>query len=87
VEIEKIVDRIVEVPDDRIIEVPVERVVEVPVDRIVEVPVERIVEVPVEKIVEVPISPSPLSKPPSMLPFTSFLSPASSALKIIIANW
>ncbi|KAJ7689390.1 hypothetical protein B0H17DRAFT_1331737 [Mycena rosella] len=54
--VERVVERIVEVPVDRIVEVPVERIVEVekrvevPVDRIVEV--EKRVEVPVEKIVE-----------------------------------
>merc|ERR1711964_585552 len=71
VPVERVVERIVEVPVDRIVEVPVERIVEtrveVPVERIVtqtvEVPVERIVEtrveVPtertVERIVEVPV--------------------------------
>jgi hypothetical protein len=61
VEVEKIVERIVEVPVEKIVEVPIEKIVEVPVDRIVEkiveVPVEKIVEkrveVPVERIVEV----------------------------------
>lgn len=62
-EVERIVEKRVEVPVERIVEVPVERIVEkrveIPVDRIVEVPVERIVEkrveVPVERIVEVPV--------------------------------
>ena len=62
-EVERIVEKRVEVPVERIVEVPVERIVEkrveVPVERIVEVPVERIVEkrveVPVDRIVEVPV--------------------------------
>ena len=46
---EKIVERIVEVPVEKV----VEKIVEVPVDRIVEKVVEKIVEVPVEVPVEV----------------------------------
>ncbi|MDE6474164.1 MAG: hypothetical protein K2L70_03615 [Clostridia bacterium] len=52
VPIEKIVEKVVEVPVEKIVEVPVEveKVVEKEVK--VEVPVEKIVEVPVEKVVE-----------------------------------
>ncbi len=58
--VEKIVEKVVEVPVEKIVEkvveVPVEKRVEVPVEKIVEVPVEKVVEkvveVPVEKIVE-----------------------------------
>ncbi len=45
--VEKIVEKVVEVPVEKIVEV--EKVVEVPVEKIVEVPVEKVV----EKIVEV----------------------------------
>jgi len=50
--LERVVERIVEVPVDRVVDRVVERIVEVPVDRVVEVPVDRVVEVPVEKVVE-----------------------------------
>jgi len=50
--VEKVVEKVVEVPVEKI----VEKVVEVPVEKIVEVPVEKVVEklveVPVEKIIE-----------------------------------
>ncbi|MBR1915656.1 MAG: cell division protein ZapA [Alphaproteobacteria bacterium] len=52
--VEKIVEKVVEVPVEKIVEkvveVPVEKIVEV--EKVVEVPVEKIVEVPVEKVVE-----------------------------------
>ena len=55
--VEKVVEKIVEVPVEKIVEKIVEKRVEVPVERIVEKIVEKKVEVPVEKIVvkEVPV--------------------------------
>jgi len=50
--VEKIVEKIVEVPVERIVEKVVDRIVEVPVEVRVEVPVEKIVHVPVERVVE-----------------------------------
>ena len=58
--VEKVLEKIVEVPVEKV----VEKVVEVPVEKVVEVPVEKviekIVEVPVEKVVEVPAEPQPV---------------------------
>jgi len=57
VPVEKIVEKRVEVPVDRIVEKIIEKKVEVPVEKIVlkEVPVEKVVEKIVEKRVEVPV--------------------------------
>jgi hypothetical protein len=57
VPIEKLIERVVEVPRDRVVEIPIERIVEIPVERIVEVqfPVDKRIEVPVDRVVEVPI--------------------------------
>ena len=56
VPVEKIVEKIVEVPVEKIIYVDVEKIVEVPVEKIIEkivyIDVEKIVEVQIEKIVE-----------------------------------
>lgn len=65
--VEKVVEKIVEVPVEKIVEkrveVPVEKVVEKVVEKIVEVPVEKIV----EKIVEVPVDPESGAKLSSTL--------------------
>ena len=50
--VEKIVEKVVEVPVEKIVEKVVEVPVEKIVEKVVEVPVEKIVEVPVEKVVE-----------------------------------
>ena len=52
VEVEKIVEKRVEVPVEKVVEKIVEKRVEVPVEKVVEKIVEKRVEVPVEKIVE-----------------------------------
>ena len=53
--IEKVVEKVVEVPVEKV----VEKVVEVPVEKIVEVPVEKVV----EKIVEVPTGENATGEP------------------------
>lgn len=65
--VEKVVEKIVEVPVEKIVEKVVEKRVEVPVEKVVEKIVEVPVEKVVEKIVEVPVDPESGAKLSSTL--------------------